>query len=88
LLEAFETTAQTGLVPPTELQNISGCLLDGSEVFVTTDRAPIRGATSLRGTPPRCALQREGSCGFVQQRGDSLFMKRSSTGEIIELRPR
>jgi hypothetical protein len=28
------------------------------------------------------------SCGFVQQRGDSLFMKRSSNGEIIELRPR
>lgn len=28
------------------------------------------------------------SCGFVQQRGDSLFMKRSSNGEIIEFRPR
>lgn len=28
------------------------------------------------------------SCGVVYQRGDSLFMKRSATGEIIELRPR
>ena len=28
------------------------------------------------------------SCGVVYQRGDSLFMRRSATGEIIELRPR
>ena len=28
------------------------------------------------------------TCGFVQQRGDSLFMRRSANNEIIEFRPR